>query len=103
MLKTEFEQMIQVIRDNKRTADEVRDLGGITYQTVQSDKLGFDWKQAYVGEVLVKSVYVAQEVPVGTTDNPIPYYNGVPGINNAFYKRDDDTILVYMDGVFAEL
>lgn len=68
-------------------------------ETTQSDKLGFDWVETYVGDVVVKKEYVEQENPVGTSaDNPIRYEEGVPLINNAFYLREDGKIYVYMDG-----
>lgn len=76
----------------------VRAAGGITQRTEQSDKLGFDWRIFTVNDVDVRKDYVEQETPVGTSaDNPIEYTEGVPLINNAFY-RVDGVIKVYMDG-----
>ena len=76
----------------------VQAAGGITQRTEQSDKLGFDWRIFTVNDVDVRKDYVEQENPVGTSaDNPIEYTEGVPLINNAFY-RVDGVIKVYMDG-----
>ena len=79
----------------------VRAAGGITQRTEQSDKLGFDWRIFTVNDVDVRKDYVEQETPVGASaDNPIEYTEGVPLINNAFY-RVDGVIKVYMDGWVA--
>ncbi len=76
----------------------VQAAGGITQRMEQSDKLGFDWRIFTVNDVDVRKDYVEQENPVGTSaDNPIEYTEGVPLINNAFY-RVDGVIKVYMDG-----
>ena len=75
----------------------VQAAGGITQRMEQSDKLGFDWRIFTVNDVDVRKDYVEQENPVGTSaDNPIEYPEGVPLINNAFY-RVDGVIKVYMD------
>lgn len=75
----------------------VQATGGITQRMEQSDKLGFDWRIFTVNDVDVRKDYVEQENPVGTSaDNPIEYTEGVPLINNAFY-RVDGVIKVYMD------
>lgn len=75
----------------------VQAAGGITQRMEQSDKLGFDWRIFTVNDVDVRKDYVEQENPVGTSaDNPIEYTEGVPLINNAFY-RVDGVIKVYMD------
>lgn len=75
----------------------VQAAGGITQRMEQSDKLGFDWRIFTVNDVDVRKDYVEQETPVGTSaDNPIEYTEGVPLINNAFY-RVDGVIKVYMD------
>lgn len=81
------------IKDGKM----VQAAGGIAATMQQSDKLGFDWKVYTVNDVAVRKEYVAQENPAGTKDNPIDYAEGVPLINNAYY-RVDGKIKVYMDG-----
>lgn len=82
------------IKDGKM----VQAAGGITITTAQSDKLGFDWKIYSVNDVIVRKDYIEQADPVGTSaENPIEYADGVPLINNAYY-RVDGKIKVYMDG-----
>ena len=70
------------------TLNTIQTLGGIKTETVQSDKIGYDWRNIYVGEVLVRQDYVAQENPTGTVDNPVIYAEGIPLINNAYYLKD---------------
>ena len=73
------------IKDGKM----VQAAGGITISTEQSDKLGFDWTVYSVNDVVVRKEYVAQANPVGTSaENPIEYADGVPLINNAYYRKD---------------
>ena len=72
------------IKDGKM----VQAAGGITVTQEQSDKLGYDWKIYTVNDMAVRKEYVAQENPVGTKDNPIDYAEGVPLINNAYYRKD---------------
>lgn len=82
------------IKDGKM----VQAAGGIAITTAQSDKLGFDWKIYSVNDVIVRKDYIEQAMPVGTSaENPIEYADGVPLINNAYY-RVDGKIKVYMDG-----
>lgn len=69
----------------------VEALGGIKTETVQSDKIGYDFNNVYVGETLVRQEYVHQETPTGTEDNPIVYTEGVPLVNNAYYLKDGKT------------
>lgn len=65
-------------------------------ETTQSDKLGFDWVETYVGDVIVKKEYIEQENPVGTSaENPIVYTEGMALIDNAFYLVDG-SIKVWM-------
>ncbi len=95
MMRTEKLNAIKgAIKDGKM----VQAAGGIAVTMQQSDKLGFDWKVYSVNDVVVRKEYIAQAVPVGTSaDNPIDYTEGMPLINNAFY-RVDGVIKVYMDG-----
>lgn len=72
------------IKDGKM----VQAAGGIAVTQEQSDKLGYDWKVYTVNDVAVRKEYVAQEHPTGTKDNPIEYAEGVPLINNAYYRKD---------------
>lgn len=75
-------------REARETLHTIQTLGGIRTETVQSDKVGCDWKNVYVGDVLVRQEYVEQEVKTGTEDNPIVYEEGMPLINNAYYLKD---------------
>lgn len=75
----------------------VQAAGGITVTETQSDKLGFDWRVTSVNDVVVRKEYIEQENPVGTSaENPIEYADGVPLINNAFY-RVSGAIKVWMN------
>ena len=95
MMRTEKLNAIKgAIKDGKM----VQAAGGIAITTAQSDKLGFDWKIYSVNDVIVRKDYIEQADPVGTSaENPIEYADGVPLINNAYY-RVDGKIKVYMDG-----
>lgn len=81
MTETKLQGMVAAIRDGKL----VQAAGGITSSLTQSDKLGFDWRNIYVNDVLVRQEYVAQENPVGTADNPITWKPGMSLIQNAYY------------------
>ena len=72
------------IKDGKM----VQAAGGISVTQEQSDKLGYDWTVYTVNDVAVRKEYVAQTNPTGTKDNPIEYAEGVPLINNAYYRKD---------------
>lgn len=62
--------------------------GGIRTTKEQSDKVGYDWIHYYVNDVLVRSDYVEQEVPIGTRDNPFPFTEELRMIQNAWYVLD---------------
>lgn len=80
----------------QETLSIIQTLGGLKTETVQSDKLGYDWRNVYVGDVLVRQEYVEQETKTGTEDNPIIYAEGVPLINNAYYLKDG-ALYVWME------
>ena len=80
----------------QETLSTIEQLGGLKTETAQSDKLGYDWRNVYVGDVLVRQEYVEQETKAGTEDNPIVYAEGVPLINNAYYLKDGK-IYVWME------
>lgn len=94
MMTTEkLETVKGAVKDGKL----VQAAGGIAVTTEQSDKLGFDWRVTRVNDVAVRKEYIEQENPVGTSaDNPIEYAEGVPLINNAYY-RVDGAIKVWME------
>lgn len=84
MTRTEALDLRQKVVDGEM----VQAAGGITVTQEQSDKLGYDWKVYTVNDMAVRKEYVAQENPTGTKDNPIVYTEGVPLINNAYYRKD---------------
>ena len=93
MTRTEALDLRQKVIDG----ETVQAAGGITVTQEQSDKLGFDWTVYSVNDVVVRKDYVEQANPVGTSaENPIEYTEGVPLINNAYYRKDGK-IYVWMD------
>lgn len=48
----------KVYRNKVVQGEQVEKLGGITEKVEQSDKIGYDWHNYYVGDKLVKSEYV---------------------------------------------
>lgn len=65
--------------------ETVEKLGGIIEKIEQSDKIGYDWHNYYVGDKLVKSEYVEQKYPIGTQDNPFEWSPGMRLIPNGYY------------------
>ncbi len=91
MTQDKLEKLKTAIKDGKM----VQAAGGITTTVTQSDKLGFDWKNIYVNDVLVRRDYVEQAVKYGTADNPIAWASGMPLIQNAYYTYNGE-IKVWM-------
>lgn len=91
-----FEELLQKIISDHATATTIDECGGLSTTQSQSDKLGYDWVNVFVGETLVRQEYVEQENPAGTEDNPIVYAEGVPLINNAYYLKDGK-VYVWME------
>lgn len=87
MTREKLEAMAEAIRNGRL----VEQAGGIKTETVQSDKLGFDWKNIYVNDVLVRQEYIEQESPVGTADSPIVWKEGMSLIQNAYYTNEGET------------
>ena len=65
--------------------------GGISVAVEQSDKLGFDWRNIYVNDMLVRQEYVEQAVKFGTANNPIVWASGMVLIQNAYYTNNGET------------
>ena len=65
--------------------------GGISVAVEQSDKLGFDWRNIYVNDILVRQEYVEQAVKAGTASNPIVWASGMVLIQNAYYTHGGET------------
>lgn len=87
MTETKLAQMKAAITDGKL----VQAAGGITSTVTQSDKLGFDWKNFFVNDILVRREYVEQAVKYGTADNPIAWTSGMALIQNAYYTYKGET------------
>ena len=87
MTQDKLEKLKTAIKDGKL----VQAAGGIASTLMQSDKLGFDWKNIYVNDVLVRQEYVEQAVKRGTADNPIAWASGMALIQNAYYTNNGET------------
>lgn len=90
------EQQIAQLKAEVKTFSQL-----VTTETTQSDKLGYNWKITKIGNLEAKKEYTKQENPVGTRDNPIAYYDGVPLIDNAYYLKNGKRY-VYMSGEWTE-
>lgn len=88
MKSEEFVKLYNAIKADHETANTTDAAGGIRTERTQSDKLGFDWLVYYVNDVVVRKVYVEQENPAGTADNPIVWAEGMVLIQNAYYTHD---------------
>ena len=78
--------------------ETVEKLGGITEQIEQSDKIGYDWHNYYVGDKLVKSIYVEQDNPIGTQDNPFTWSPGMKLIPNGYYTYNGKRYVAIAEG-----
>lgn len=87
MTQDKLEKLKTAIKDGKL----VQAAGGISTTVTQSDKLGYDWRNIYVNKILVRQVYVEQEVKAGTADNPIVWKAGMSLIQNAYYTNNGET------------
>ena len=83
-------EKLNAIKSAIKDGKMVQAAGGITVTQEQSDKLGYDWKVYMVNNIAVRKEYVAQENTTGTKNNPIVYTEGVPLINNAYYRKDGE-------------
>lgn len=96
MTETKLTQIKSAIKDGKL----VQSVGGITEDVTQSDKLGYDWRNTYVNKILVRQVYVEQDVKQGTADNPIAWAPRMALIQNAYYTHNGE-IKVWMGAAGA--
>lgn len=87
MTQDKLEKLKSAIKDGKM----VQAAGGITSTVTQSDKLGYDWKNFFVNDILVRREYVEQAVKYGTADNPIAWSSGMALIQNAYYTYNGET------------
>ena len=83
-----YDELLEKVKADHATAEQVNAAGGIREEITQSDKLGYDWHIYYVNDIAVRKDYVAQEVPYGTEDNPIVWKEGMSLIPNAYYTHD---------------
>ena len=88
----------KAIRRKVVQGETVEKLGGITEKIEQSDKIGFDWHNYYVGEKLVKSEYVEQDSPVGTADTPFEWTPGMRLIPNGYYTYNGKRYVAVAEG-----
>lgn len=96
MTEAKLAQVKKAITDGKL----VQAAGGITEDVTQSDKLGYDWRNTYVNKILVRQVYVEQDVKQGTADNPIAWAPRMALIQNAYYTHNGE-IKVWMGAAGA--
>lgn len=82
---SDYNALIDKIVADHTTAAKIEKLGGLSQKITQSDKLGYNWVEDYVGETLVKQTYVEQTNPAGVADNPFEFTEGVMLIPNAYY------------------
>lgn len=87
MTQDKLEKLKTAIKDGKL----VQAAGGINSTMTQSDKLGFDWRNIYVNDVLVRQEYIKQAVKAGTADNHIVWASGMALIQNAYYTYNGET------------
>lgn len=85
-------------RDKVVQGETVEKLGGITEKIEQSDKIGYDWHNYYVGDKLVKSEYIEQDNPVGTQDNPFEWSPGMRLILNGYYTHNGKRYVAIAEG-----
>lgn len=90
MNNKDFDILLNKIKSHKVVFDKVEKLGGFTQKTTQSDKLGYDWVEDYLGEKLVAQTYTKQENPIGVADNPFIFEMGVMLIPNAYYIYNNE-------------
>ena len=93
-------EKLNAIKGAIKDGKTVQAAGGIAVTMQQSDKLGYDWRNIYVNKILVRQVYVEQEVKAGTVDNPIVWASGMALIQNAYYTHNGE-IKVWMGAVGA--
>lgn len=86
MTQDKLENLRTAIKDGKL----VQEAGGITTTVTQSDKLGYDWKNFFVNDILVRREYIEQDVKAGTADNPIVWKAGMSLIQNAYYTHNGE-------------
>ena len=82
---SDYNALVDKIVADHTTAVKIEKLGGLSQKITQSDKLGYNWVEYYVGETLVSQTYVEQEHPVGVADNPFEFAKGIILIPKPYY------------------
>lgn len=82
---SDYNALIDKIIADHTTAVKIEKLGGLSQKVTQSDKLGYNWVDDYIGETLIKHTYIKQANPVGVADNPFEFAKGIMLIPNAYY------------------
>lgn len=90
MLDKDFEILLNKIKSHKVVFDKVEKLGGFIQKITQSDKIGYDWIEDYLGEKLVAQTYTKQENPIGVADNSFIFEVGIKLIPNAYYIYNNE-------------
>lgn len=88
----------KVYRNKVIQGEQVENFVGITEKVEQSDKIGFDWHNYYVGDKLVKSEYVEQDNPIGTQNNPFVWSPGMRLILNGYYTYNGKKYVAIAEG-----
>ena len=88
----------KVYRNKVIQGEQVENFVGITEKVEQSDKIGFDWHNYYVGDKLVKSEYVEQDNPIGTQNNPFVWSPGMRLIPNGYYTYNGKKYVAIAEG-----
>lgn len=88
----------KVYRNKVVQGEQFEKFVGITEKIEQSDKIGYDWHNYYVGDKLVKSIYVEQDNPVGTQNNPFVWSPGMRLILNGYYTYNGKKYVAIAEG-----
>lgn len=93
-----------VVTDNATEQEKVDTLNkaiefsGFYTEIKQSDRLGFDWREEWLGLTLLSRTYVEQDDPAGTENHPIEWIDGIALIENAYYVKPDGLLYVCKNG-----
>lgn len=88
----------KVYRNKVVQGEQFEKFVGITEKIEQSDKIGFDWHNYYVGDKLVKSIYVEQDNPIGTQNNPFVWSPSMRLILNGYYTYNGKKYVAIAEG-----
>lgn len=80
------------------TLNKAIEFGGFHMEIKQSDRLGFDCREEWLGLTLLRRTYAEQDDPAGTENHPIEWMDGIALIENAYYVKPDGLLYVCKDG-----